>query len=234
MTRWTADTKRALIAQHFLLRDLGSQTLDRILQYSIIKRFPAGEAIFREGDPGDCLYGVLSGQVRIFNIGTEMREVLLNILQPGNLFGEVALIDDRPRTASASAVTDCELLTMHRHHFIPLLQNDSRLAVHMLTLLCDRVRWTSTIIEDAAFLNLPGRLAKRLLSLAQIHGEPLPGNEGIRINLRLSQRQLGAMVGASREAVNKQIKAWRDEGIVDIRDGLFVLRKPSWLEAAFA
>lgn len=233
MTHWTANNKRVLISQHFLLRNLDSQTLDRILQYSVIKKIAAGSVVFREGDPGDCLYGILSGQVRIFNIGTERREILLNILQPGNLFGEVALIDDRPRTASASAATDCELLTMHRHHFIPLLQSDSHLAVHMLTLLCDRVRWTSTIIEDAAFLNLPGRLAKRLLALAQIHGERLPGNEGIRINLRLSQRQLGAMVGASREAVNKQIKTWRAAEIVDIRDGLFVLRRPSWLEATF-
>jgi CRP/FNR family transcriptional regulator, cyclic AMP receptor protein len=231
MTIWTDRNKRELLSKHFLLRDIDAHTLDRILQYSVTKKLPADSVIFQEGDPGDCLYGILCGQVRIFNMGPKRREILLNILQAGNLFGEIALIDDRPRTASASTVTNCELLTIHRHHFIPLLKSDPQLAIHLLTLLCDRVRWTSAIIEDAAFLNLRGRLAKRLLALAHTHGETLPGDQGIRIKLRLSQHQLGAMVGGSREGVNKQIMAWRNDGIVDFRNGLLILRRPDWLEA---
>jgi CRP-like cAMP-binding protein len=125
---------------------------------------------------------------------------------------------------------NCELLTIHRKHFIPLLAADPHLAIHLLGLLCTRIRWTSTIIEDSVFLNLPARLAKRLLSLVNSCGEELPDG-GIRINLRLSQRQLGGMVDASREAVNKQIQIWRANGILDHRDGLLIIRKPDWLGA---
>jgi CRP/FNR family cyclic AMP-dependent transcriptional regulator len=223
--------KRELLSRHFLLQDLNVRTLDRIVHYSLVRTVPQGSIIFRQGDPGDCLIGILRGRVRIFNISAENREVLLNILDSGALFGEIALLDDRPRTANASAMDDCELLTMHRQHFMPLLEEDPQLAIHMLGLLCERVRWTSSIIEDTAFLNLPARFAKRLLALANSHGEKLPNGGGIRINLRLSQRQIGAMVNASREAVNKQIKIWRADGLLELDDGFLVLRRPDWLEA---
>ena len=91
--------------------------------------------------------------------------------------------------------------------------------------------WTSAMIEDTTFLNLRARLAKRLLALAQSHGTKLPGDGGVKLNLRLSQRQLGAMIDASREAVNKQVQHWRADGILDVDQGLLVLRKPEWLEA---
>jgi len=230
MSTQLSNDKRELLSRHFLLRDLDRRTLDRIVQYSVVKKLPAGAVICRQGDPGDCLYGILRGQVRIFNIGAENREILLNILLPGSLFGEIALIDDRPRTAHASAMEDCELLLMHRHHFMPLIQEDPRLAVHMLGILCERVRWTSSMIEDTTFLNLRARLAKRLLALAHSHGTKLEGG-GIKINLRLSQRQLGAMIDASREAVNKQVQSWRADGILDMDEGQLVLHEPEWLEA---
>jgi CRP/FNR family cyclic AMP-dependent transcriptional regulator len=231
MTAQLASDKRELLSRHFLLRDLDNRTLDRIVQYSVVKKVEEGAVIFRQGDRGDCLYGILRGQVRIFNIGAENREILLNILLPGSLFGEIALIDDRARTAHASAMEDCELLLMHRHHFMPLLEEDPRLAIHMLGLLCATIRWTSSMIEDTTFLNLRARLAKRLLALAHSHGTKLPGDAGVKINLRLSQRQLGAMIDASREAVNKQVQIWRAQGILDVENGLLVLRKPDWLEA---
>jgi CRP-like cAMP-binding protein len=231
MTTQLANDKRELLSRHFLLRGLDGRTLDRLVQYSVVKKVPVGAVICHQGDPGDCLYGILRGQVRIFNIGAENREILLNILLPGSLFGEIALIDDRPRTAHASAMEDCELLLMHRHHFMPLLEEDPRLAIHMLGILCARVRWTSSMIEDTTFLNLRARLAKRLLALADTHGTKLPDGSGVRLNLRLSQRQLGAMIDASREAVNKQVQIWRADGILDIDRGCLVLRKPEWLEA---
>jgi CRP-like cAMP-binding protein len=231
MATQLANDKRELLSRHFLLRGLDVRTLDRLVQYSVVKKVAAGSVICHQGDPGDCLYGILRGQVRIFNIGTENREILLNILLPGSLFGEIALIDDRPRTAHASAMEDCELLLMHRHHFMPLLEEDPRLAIHMLGILCERVRRTSSMIEDTTFLNLRARLAKRLLALAATHGSKLPGDAGVKLNLRLSQRQLGAMIDASREAVNKQVQIWRADGILDIDNGFLVLRKPEWLEA---
>lgn len=230
-----AANKRELLSRHFLLQNLDARTLDRIVHYSVVKVVAEGETIFRQGDAGECLYGILRGRVRIYNVSqnvaAENREILLNILEPGALFGEIALIDDRVRTASASAMEDTELLMINRHHFTPLLLEDPRLAVHMLGLICERVRWTSSIIQDTAFLNLQARLAKRLLALAESHGEELPDGAGIRLNLRLSQRQLGEMIDASREAVNKQVQAWRADGILDLVDGLLILRRPDWLEA---
>jgi len=223
--------KRELLSRHFLLQDLDVRTLDRIAQYSLVRIAPEGSVIFRQGDPGDCLFGILSGQVRIFTVSHEAREILLNILEPGALFGEIALLDERPRTANASALVDCELLTMHRRHFMPLLEDDPRLAIHMIGQLCERIRWTSSLIEDRAFLNLPSRFAKRLLAMAHTHGETLSDNRGIRIKLRLSQRNLGAMIDASREAVNKQMQIWRADGILDLDRGFLVLRRPDLFEA---
>ncbi len=222
---------RAVLSKHFLLRGLDARTIDRIVNYSRVKAVPEGTLLCRQGDSGDCLFGILSGRVRIYIHGHDNREVLLNILEAGALFGEIALLDARPRTANASTMEDCEILTMHRQHFIPLLEDDPKLAIHMLALLCERVRWTSAMIEDAAFLNLPARFAKRLLALAQSHGERSPDGHGVRIRLHLSQRQIGAMVGASREAVNKQIQLWRADGILAFDGQHHILLKPEWLEA---
>ena len=147
--------------------------------------------------------------------------------EPGELFGEIALFDGSTRTASAAAIGHTDLLRIHRDHFLPYIKANPDLLLAMLLLLCQRLRWTGSIIEDAAFLAFPARLAKRLLLLA----EHYRGAEGPDITIPLSQHNLGSMVGASRESTNKQLALWRSAGIVETVRGGIVIRNCEALRA---
>ena len=152
---------------------------------------------------------------------------MLNVLEQGDLFGEVALLDGSTRTASAAAMEQADLLRIHRAHFLPYVKANPDLILAMLTLLCQRLRWTSSVIEDAAFLAFPARLAKRLLVLAEHYRRP----HEHEVTVPLSQHDLGSMVGAGRETINKQLALWRFAGIVDTARGAIVIRDCEALRA---
>ena len=187
------------------------RVLDELVKFTAVARFEPQHEIFSKGDPGDCLYGILAGRVRIFSSSPEGGEVLLNVLEPCELFGEIALLDGSTRTASAAAMEQSDLMLIHRNHFLPYVRANPDLLLSMLTLLCNRVRWSSAIIEDIAFLPLPMRLAKRLLVLGEHFRQP--GSEVITVPV--SQHELGSMVGVSRETANRQLAIWRSAGIVE-------------------
>ena len=183
--------------------------------------------IFNKGDPGDCLYGILAGRVRIYSASPEGAEIMLNVMEQGELFGEIALLDGSTRTASAAAMEQADLLRIHRAHFLPYVKANSDLILAMLTLLCQRLRWSTSVIEDAAFLTFPARLAKRLLVLAEHYRR----SQEHEITVPLSQHELGSMVGAGRETINKQLALWRSAGIVDTGRGAVVIRNCEALRA---
>ncbi|PWR23509.1 Crp/Fnr family transcriptional regulator [Zavarzinia compransoris] len=221
--------RRALLTRHFLLRDVPEKVLDDLIGFSTTRRYADDEVIFAKGDDGDGLYGILEGQVRIFSGDAEGREITLNILDTGELFGEIALIDGKSRSADAAAIGTTTLFHMPRRHFVPYLRQSPDLCFSLLEILCARVRWTSSVIEDRAFLGLEARLAKWLLNLAN---DELAGrNNVVRLRMKLSQRELGALVGTSREAVNKQFALWRDNGLISIERGMITLHSPDQLRA---
>ena len=203
------------------------QVLDDLVAFSTVARFEPHEDIVRKGDPGDSLYGILSGRVRIYSTSPEGGEITLNVQEPGELFGEIALLDGSMRTASAAAMEHVDLLRIHRDHFLPYVRANPDLLLAMLSLLCQRLRWTSSIIEDTAFLGVPARLAKRLLILAEHYRR----SEGRDIIIPLAQHDLASMVGAGREAINKQLALWRLAGIVDTTRGTIVIRDCEALRA---
>jgi CRP/FNR family transcriptional regulator, cyclic AMP receptor protein len=211
--------RRQLLSKHFLISTMSERTLDDLVKFSTVGRYEPNEDIVRKGEPGDCLYGILSGRVRIYSTSPEGSEITLNVQEPGELFGEIALLDGSPRTASVAAIGHTDLLRIHRDHFLPYIKANPDLLLAMLQLLCQRLRWTGSIIEDTAFLALPARLAKRLLLLA----EHYRGVEGQDITIPLSQHNLGSMVGAGRESTNKQLALWRAAGIVEtVRGGIVI------------
>jgi CRP-like cAMP-binding protein len=220
--RYSPEVRRALLAKHFLLREADAKTLDQL-----VANYGNRQRIFDKGDEGDRLLGVLGGQVRIFVMSSEGRELIMNVIMPGELFGEISLIDGKPRSASAVAVGPTDLLHIRRQDFFALLQRNCELCLKFMEILCKRVRWTSGLLEDAALLDLTARLAKRLLSLAQGIGEKQ--GDGIRIGLRLSQTDLGNMLGVTREAINKQLREWKREGLVDMQDGQMLILDPKSL-----
>lgn len=225
--RYSPEVRRGLLAKHFLLREADPKTLDQLAATSVVVSYGNRQRIFDKGDEGDRLLGVLAGQVRIYVMSSEGRELIMNVILPGELFGEISLIDGKPRSASAVAVGETDLLHIKRADLQALLQKNSELCFKFMSVLCERVRWTSGLLEDASLLDLPSRLAKRLLNLAEGVGEK--EGDAIRIGVKLSQTDLGNMLGVTREAVNKQLREWKKDGIVDMQDGQVLIQNPKML-----
>jgi CRP/FNR family transcriptional regulator, cyclic AMP receptor protein len=212
--------RREFLSKHILMSTLPQRALDDLAKYTTIARFEPHRVIFSKSDPGDCLYGIISGRVRIFSTSREGDEIVLEILESGKLFGELAFLVGSPRTASAAAMEQTALMRIHRDHFLPYVRDNPDLLLSFLRLLCNRLRESSEIIEDTAFLPLPARLAKRLLTLGEHYCRP-----GMQvITVPVSQRELGSMVGVSRETANKQLAIWRSAGIVDTARGTTIIR----------
>ena len=221
--------KRRLLRNSVLLAQIDDSDADALLADAHITRYPAGTEIFAKGDPGDSMMAVARGRVRISAASAEGRQIVLNMIGEGEIFGEIALLDGRERTADATTMTDCELLTVRRRSLLPILRRRPELCIALLVLLCDRLRRTSEQVEDVFFRSLEARLAKLLLRLAEERGERTSG--ALRFDLKLSQRELGEIVGATRESINKHLQLWHRAGIIDFEKGAIVIHDPHALEA---
>ena len=203
-----------------LFRGLTPPALEHIAELAGQRSFRAGEIVFSQGDPGDALYAVVTGKIRISAGAADGREMFLNIMEPGDTFGEIALLDGGTRTASATATLPSELVTIRREHFLGLLEREPRVALELLHLCGERLRWTSGLVEDAALLKAPARLAKRLLSLGRLHGEPSARG----VTLRISQEDLASFLGVSRQVVNQNLQGWKGRGWVELGRGTVTVR----------
>ncbi len=217
--RESAELKKILATG--LLSQLQGPELDDFLNLCKTEVFTEGQVIFHKGAPGECLYAILAGRVGINTLSDEGREIFLNIMEPGQVLGEIALLDGRERTAGAVAMAPTKLLRADRKDFIPFLQKHPALCIRMMEMLCERVRWISDIIEDTIFLNIPRRLAKRLLKLIRDHGSP--SREGIKLEIKLSQEELGNMLGATRESTNKSLRLLQDQGVITYDRGGYII-----------
>jgi CRP/FNR family transcriptional regulator, cyclic AMP receptor protein len=206
---------QTILERNRLFRGLSADTITRISALAVRRPYLEGAIVFSQGDPGDALYGVVTGRIRISASTREGKEMFLNIMEPGDTFGEIALLDGNPRTAAATATEPCELMIISRAQFLSLLQREPTLAIHLLQLLCERIRWTSGQAEDSALLAVPTRLARRLLSLAKLHGQKSPKG----VQLVISQEEMGRFLGISRQAVNQYLQEWRAKGWVDVGRG---------------
>jgi CRP/FNR family transcriptional regulator, cyclic AMP receptor protein len=227
VARLDRDAKRAALMVSPLFEAMQPAELDGILNFTSERRVRRGQMIFQRGDSGSALMAVLHGRVRISSVSGDGKEVTLNVISPGEIFGEIALLDGQPRSADATAIEDTLLLVVERRHFLPFLRQNEDLFLRLLSVLCSRLRRTSMALEEIALFDLPVRLARVLLKLAEDYGRPGPG--GTRIDLKLSQRDLSNLVAATRESVNKQLRAWREHKVVDLEDGFIVLRRPAEL-----
>jgi CRP/FNR family cyclic AMP-dependent transcriptional regulator len=221
---------QTLVERNRLFRGLSAATLQQICGLAVRRVYEDGAIVFSQGDPGDALYGVVTGRVRISASTREGKEMFLNIMEPGDTFGEIALLDGNPRTATATATAACELMIIPRAQFLALLQREPTLAIHLLQLLCQRIRWTSGWVEDSALLTVPTRLVRRLLSLARMHGHA--AQKGVQ--LMISQEELGRFLGLSRQAVNQYLQEWRSKGWVDVGRGKITILDEAALQAVAA
>ncbi len=201
-------TPEALLAQHHLLGTLDDADREALLAHARLRRLPAGASVFRRGDAGDGLYGVLQGRVTVSVESEEGKELILNMFGPGAFFGEIALLDGGGRTASASVREEAALLFIGRTAFLPFLESRPKVAARMIALLCERLRRTTQQMEDSIFLDVSARLARQTLALA--------GSTG---RIAISQAELAQTLGVSREIVSRQLSLWRDAGFVALGRG---------------
>jgi CRP/FNR family cyclic AMP-dependent transcriptional regulator len=228
VARLERDVKRAALMGSMLFDAMRPEELDEILKFASERRYRRGQTILQRGDDGSSLMAVLRGRVRISSVSGDGKEVTLNVINPGEIFGEIALLDGQPRSADATATEDTTLLVVERRNFIPFLHQNGDLYLRLLAVLCGRLRRTSTALEEIALFDLPVRLARVLLKLASDYGRA--GVNGTRIDIKLSQRDLSNLVASSRESVNKQLRAWRELGALDMEDGFIILRRPAELQ----
>jgi len=178
------------------------------------RTFGKGVIIFHRDSPGQTLYIIESGKVRMFLLSESGQEISLNIHGPGESFGELALLDGLPRSLGAVTMDRTVVLTLHRDHFLRHLRSQPLTAMSIIEMLSRRLRYTTDYAGNLAFLDVYGRVAARLLELAGLYG--VPSAEGLEIDLRMTQAELASCVAATREFVNKVLGAYRDQGLIRI------------------
>jgi CRP/FNR family transcriptional regulator, cyclic AMP receptor protein len=207
------DDRATPFARVSLFANLDEESLRELAAATRKRTFRPGEVIFHRDDPGQVLYVIREGKVRIYITSPDGQEVTLVVMGAGEYFGELALLDGHPRSASAIALEPVEVLALQRSDFLNAVQRHPRIAIQVMHVLSLRLRQTDSMIEDLLFLDVHGRVAKKLLELAELHGARTP--EGIRIEMKLTQTDLAALVGASRESVNKVIGYFIDKRFIN-------------------
>jgi CRP/FNR family cyclic AMP-dependent transcriptional regulator len=208
--------------------DLPDEDLQELMAVARKRTFRAGEVIFHRDDPGQVLYIIKEGKVKISIISPEGQEISLVVFGKGEYFGEFALLDGLPRSADAIALERVECYTLQRSDFHKAILKNPRIAIHMMEALSQRLRNTDKMVENLIFLDVYGRVAKKLLELAELHG--VATEHGMRIDMRLTQQELAAMVGASRESVNKVLGYFTDKGYISTDKHRITLHRPDELK----
>jgi CRP-like cAMP-binding protein len=157
---------------------------------------------------------VLAGTVKVSVASADGKDIVLNLFHEGEVFGEIALLDGRPRTADATAMSECELVVIERRDFVPFLSDHPDVMLKFIEILCSRLRRTSEQVQDITFLNLPTRLAKTLLQLTAVED-----GSATRRKAAVTQREISQMIGISRESTNKQLRAWAKRGWIRLERG---------------
>ena len=201
---------------------LDPDALERLAAGMRSRRFRRGEVIFHIGDPGDALFVIVSGEVKISLPSETGDEAILATLRQGDVFGELALLDGAPRSASASALMPTETVILPRDRFRELIATETGVRDALLASIAGELRRLTTHVEELHFLDITGRLAARLARLAQESGTPLPDGS-LRLRTNLTQGDLAAMVGCTRQSVNKLLGQFTDDGLLRLeRDGIVV------------
>jgi CRP/FNR family transcriptional regulator, cyclic AMP receptor protein len=206
-----------------LFGELGPEDLATLAAGARTRRYRRGEVIFRQGDPGDALHILLSGRVKISSPSDTGVEAILTTLLPGEWFGALALLDGAPRSASATAVDAVETLVLPRARFRQLVDDVPSIRDHVLTALAHELRRLTRHVEELHFLDIAGRLAARLAYLAEEQGAQADDGE-LRLDGPLTQGELAAMVGSTRQSVNRLLGNLVADGLIRFeRDAIVIL-----------
>lgn len=212
--------KNRFLARSFVFAALDHAAREALAVSSVVRQVKAGEAIFHEGDPGHSMIAIAEGVVRISTISPNAHEIVLAELAAGEVFGEIALLDGRERSASAHALTNCTLVVLERRALLEAMQSRPVLAQSLIEVLCARIRRSDERMMEIGFLPIPVRLANALLRVSAPNdrqgGRP-------RAKVAVSQGDLANMIGSSRENVNRCLRGWQKAGVIDLKDGWILI-----------
>lgn len=195
-----------------MLPGFAAMESEQIAQVAHWRRYRRGEVVFHQGDPGDSLHVIATGRMKVVFSADSGKEAVLAVLGPGDVFGEMALLDGGVRSATVVALEPVRTAMIGRQDFFGLLRRRPALAESLLRMLAGTVRRANADVGDLIFLDLHARVAKRLLELSDEHGWQTPG--GVAIQLRLTQEDLAAMTGATRASVNKVLGTYESQGFI--------------------
>lgn len=193
-----------------------------LISQARVENAHAKHIICEAGQAGDSLHIVMEGRVKVSLLSEEGKEAILSILGAGEVFGEMSLFDGEPRSATVTTMEPCRFLVLRRQAFLPFLQDRMHVMLELIAEMSRRLRATNNLVGNLSFLNLSERLARILLNLVQQYGKVT--QQGIVIGLKLSQEELGQLVGVSRESVNRQVRVWIDAGLIEYDHGTIVVR----------
>jgi CRP/FNR family transcriptional regulator, cyclic AMP receptor protein len=206
------ESEAVYLKQVPLFAGLEDEDIRELMSIAKRRTFRSGEVIFHREDPGQVLYVIKEGKVKISLISPDGQEISLVVFGKGECFGEIAILDGLPRSADAIAMEKVECYTLQRSDFHKAIMKNPKIAIQVMVVLSKRLRSTDQMVEELIFLDVYGRVAKKLLELADTHGTKV--ENGIRIDVRLTQQELASMVGSSRESVNKVMGYFTDKNFI--------------------
>jgi CRP-like cAMP-binding protein len=217
-----------LLAGSQLFASFPTDALGELAAQATIRNVAEKGIIFEKDMPGSEMFAILQGRVKISAFSEDGKEVIFAILESGDFFGETALLDGLPRSATCTALENCQMVCIARRDFIPFLERNPSLAIHLLSLLSQRLRGADEQMEGITFFSLTARLARKLLTLAAEHGDVVGSR--IVIAMNISQHELANMIFAGRESVNRQLSLWVNEGMISLSPRLIVIEDKERLQ----
>ncbi|PWB62489.1 MAG: Crp/Fnr family transcriptional regulator [Deltaproteobacteria bacterium] len=204
-----------------LFAGFGRSEFESLEKCLVRRRYSCGQTLFHMGDEGGSLHLIERGRVKVTIPSTSGEELILAILGGGELLGELSLFDGKPRSATVQALETTETFCLHRKDFLALLRNRFDIVEKLLEVLARRIRETNALLADRYFLDITSRLAKKILDLGDAFG--IQEGRQVRIGVNITQKNLASMIGATRESINKQFKAFRDQDLVRACGGTIVI-----------
>jgi CRP/FNR family transcriptional regulator, cyclic AMP receptor protein len=215
-----ADRVGPFLKSSTFLGGLPDDAVDALMRRGHIKKYAKGDVVCRRNEPGDSLMLVLTGRLKITNVNADGREVVLNFLGAGDINGEIAVLDGKERTANAIAIEDTEAFVVYSRDLLPIITAHPQVMLEIAQILCEKLRAASAIIEDNT-LEMRARVAKGLLRLAQQLGRT--SKDGIRLDLGVSQTELGNYLSLSRANVSRQLGQLKDAKVLRIQGAQIVI-----------
>jgi CRP/FNR family cyclic AMP-dependent transcriptional regulator len=211
-----------------IFQNLSVDEANNLSRRLVMRQFSPGQIIFHHGDPGGLLYIITEGKVKVTHTTVDGQEAMLAIFGAGDFFGELALLDDSPRSATVESLEETQTLTLHREDFIQFISDNPGFALHVLHTLAQHIRRLNNQISDIFFLDLPARLARQLLHLADQHGTET--DDGTQIQISLTQTDLAEMTGATRVSINKALGRFRRADWVKVNGRFFTITDSAALQ----